>query len=135
MSAKHTPGNWRYEAETKTIRSVPTNYWLATMDSWDGAIDNAANAARIVACVNACERIEHPESLRENLDELGRRFNAAKTERDNLRAEVKLLREALAAFINLREAIRTVEISVESFNQLPTDEADKAIRAALQAAA
>lgn len=49
---KHTPTPWRYEASTKTIRSVPANYWLATMDSWDGAIDNEANADFIVKAVN-----------------------------------------------------------------------------------
>ena len=46
MSA--TPGPWRYEAATKTIRSK-SNYWLATMDSWDGAVDHGANAALIAA--------------------------------------------------------------------------------------
>jgi hypothetical protein len=48
MNAAHTPGPWRYEAGTKTIRSVPANYWLATLDSWDGAVNNAANA-RVMA--------------------------------------------------------------------------------------
>ena len=43
----HTPGPWTYEESTKTIRSVPTNYWLATMDSWDGAVDHKANAELI----------------------------------------------------------------------------------------
>lgn len=38
----------RYEASTKTIRSVPENYWLASMDSFDGAPDHEANA-RIMA--------------------------------------------------------------------------------------
>jgi hypothetical protein len=46
---KHTPGPWRYEPGTKTIRAVPSNYWLATMDSWDGAVDNNANARLIAA--------------------------------------------------------------------------------------
>lgn len=45
----HTAGPWRYEAATNTIRSVPANYWLATMDSWDGAISNDANAKLIAA--------------------------------------------------------------------------------------
>lgn len=34
----------RFEPSTKTIRSVPENYWLASMDSWDGAIDHGAMA-------------------------------------------------------------------------------------------
>lgn len=40
---------WRYEAPSKTIRSVPENYWIATMDSWDGAVDHEANAKLIAA--------------------------------------------------------------------------------------
>ena len=51
----HTPGPWRYEEETRTIRAVPSNYWLATMDSWDGAINNEANAALIAAAPTLLE--------------------------------------------------------------------------------
>lgn len=40
---------WQYEASTKTIRSVPENYWIATMDSWDKAVDHEANAKLIAA--------------------------------------------------------------------------------------
>lgn len=46
---EHTPGPWIYESETKTIRSKPANYWLASMDSWDGAVNNEANARLIAA--------------------------------------------------------------------------------------
>ena len=46
---KHTPGPWHYEDGTKTIRSETTNYWIATMDSWDVAVDHGANAALIAA--------------------------------------------------------------------------------------
>jgi len=28
----------RYEPGTKTIRTVPGNHWVATLDSWDGTI-------------------------------------------------------------------------------------------------
>jgi len=28
----------RYEKGTRTIRSVPENYWIASLDSWDGAV-------------------------------------------------------------------------------------------------
>ena len=35
---------WRYEESTKTIRAVPSNHWIASMDSWDGAEDHEANA-------------------------------------------------------------------------------------------
>lgn len=51
----HTPGPWRYEASTKTIRSVPTNYWLATMDSWDGAVNHEANALLIASAPDLLE--------------------------------------------------------------------------------
>ncbi len=40
---------WRYEASTKTIRSVPENYWIASMDSWDGAVNHKSNARLIAA--------------------------------------------------------------------------------------
>jgi hypothetical protein len=40
---------WRYEKSTRTIRSVPENYWLASMNSWDNAVDHDANAALISA--------------------------------------------------------------------------------------
>lgn len=45
----HTPGPWRFEEGTKTIRAVPSNHWLASMNSWDGAVDHAANARLIAA--------------------------------------------------------------------------------------
>ena len=48
MQAKQ-PTEWRHELATKTIRSVPENYWVASMDSWDGAVDHAANARLIAA--------------------------------------------------------------------------------------
>jgi hypothetical protein len=61
----HTPGPWKYEAATKTIRSVPANYWLATMDSWDGAVNSPANAQLIAAApdllaalTNLCNKLE-----------------------------------------------------------------------------
>lgn len=45
----HTKAPWRLEASTKTIRSVPANYWIASMDSWDGAVDHEANGRLIAA--------------------------------------------------------------------------------------
>lgn len=38
---------WRYEKATKTIRSIPENYWIASMDSFDGAVDHEANGTLI----------------------------------------------------------------------------------------
>lgn len=40
---------WRYEPSTKTIRSVPENYWIASMDSCEGAVDHEENARLIAA--------------------------------------------------------------------------------------
>jgi hypothetical protein len=40
---------WRYEEATKTIRSVPENYWIATMDSFEGAVNHERNAKLIAA--------------------------------------------------------------------------------------
>ena len=47
-----TKGKWIYEKSTQTIRSSKENYWLVTMSSFDGAVDNEANAHRICQCVN-----------------------------------------------------------------------------------
>ena len=40
---------WRYEVATKTIRSVPENYWIASMNSFEGSVDHEANARLIAA--------------------------------------------------------------------------------------
>ena len=40
---------WRFEESTKTIRAVPSNHWIATMDSWDSAVDHKKNAQLIAA--------------------------------------------------------------------------------------
>jgi len=58
----HTPGPWEYEPSTKTIRAKPSNYWLATLDSWDGAIKHQNNAnARLIAAapelLEACQYV------------------------------------------------------------------------------
>lgn len=52
---KHTPGPWKYEEATKTIRSGRENYWLCTMDSWDGAVNHEANAKLIAAAPELLE--------------------------------------------------------------------------------
>ena len=55
---QHTEGPWRYEPETKTIRSVPANYWLASMDSWDGAVNHEANARLMAAAPKLLAALE-----------------------------------------------------------------------------
>jgi hypothetical protein len=42
------PTGARYEPGSKTIRSVPENYWLVTVDSWDSAVNHDASA-RVMA--------------------------------------------------------------------------------------
>ena len=56
---EHTPRPWRFEESTKTIRACPTNYWLATMDSFDGAVDHKANARLIAAAPDLLMLIEN----------------------------------------------------------------------------
>ncbi len=56
MTDQHStasPRPWRYEQGTKTIRVERENYWIATVDSFDGAVNNETNAALIVTAVNA----------------------------------------------------------------------------------
>lgn len=54
-----TPAPWRYEASTKTIRSVPGNHWLASMNSWDGAVDHEANARVMAASAQMLKALKH----------------------------------------------------------------------------
>ena len=60
---KYTKTPWRYEVATKTIRAVPSNYWLATMDSWDGAVNHQANAEFIVRACNSHEELVEAAEL------------------------------------------------------------------------
>ena len=54
----HTPGHWAYEHATKTIRARPSNYWLASMDSFDGAVCHEANARLIAAAPDLLAALE-----------------------------------------------------------------------------
>lgn len=60
-NAAHTPGPWIYEPSTKTIRARPSNYWLATMDSWDGAVNHEANARLIAAAPDLLAALQQIE--------------------------------------------------------------------------
>lgn len=62
------PGPWRYERGTRTIRSVPENYWLATLDSWDGAVDNEANAPLMAAAPELAAELQRLVALIERED-------------------------------------------------------------------
>lgn len=72
-----TPAPWRYEAATKTIRSVPANYWLATMDSWDGAVNHEANAKLIAAAPEMLEALHSVTRLLDQSPATGARVSEA----------------------------------------------------------
>lgn len=71
---EHTPGPWRYEFETRTVRTVPGNHWLGTLDSWDGAVvrQRDANGALMAAAPDMLKELEaiaeslasHPDAAR-----------------------------------------------------------------------
>ena len=54
---KALPTKLKYSEGTKTIRTDPENYWFASMNSWDGALDHEANAAELVRRWNAHEEL------------------------------------------------------------------------------
>ena len=50
-SPAHNEGPWEYQPSSGTIRDR-SNHWIATMDSFDGAVDNHANGRLIAAAPN-----------------------------------------------------------------------------------
>lgn len=59
MTDQHTPGPWRFEESTKTVRTVLQNYWLVRLDSWDaGEVNHEANARLIAAAPDLLEALE-----------------------------------------------------------------------------
>jgi len=44
--------DWTYQEKTKTIRTVPGNHWVCSMNSWDGALNHSKNAWSIVILHN-----------------------------------------------------------------------------------
>jgi hypothetical protein len=96
QNASHTPGPWRYEASTQTIRSVPANYWLATVDSFEGAVNHDTNARLIAASpallnsleevVRICEAMRYTVGLGKNQLERIERAKAVVAEAKGLAA-------------------------------------------------
>jgi hypothetical protein len=74
MDAKCTPGPWKVHSENPNIVNMQApakrggGYMYAACGGSD-ILGNAANAARIVACVNGCEGL-NPAAYREVLDAL-----------------------------------------------------------------
>lgn len=89
----HTPGPWRYEPATRTIRSEPANYWLATLDSWDGAIreQNDSNARIMAASPKLLE------ALLVALPYVEDALDSPVFKRQAVRAHVAQIRAAIAA--------------------------------------
>jgi hypothetical protein len=87
---KHTPEPWEYwnersgEENTFNIQCVRGDIVAICDDHWDrrGDDTNEANAARIVACVNALDGIPDPAAFVE-------RARAVEAERDELRNAAK----------------------------------------------
>ena len=63
---------WRYEEKTQTIRSVPENYWIATMVSWDAAVNHTANAKLIAAAPELLEAAKKALALLEGAEYITR---------------------------------------------------------------
>jgi hypothetical protein len=79
MSTKHQPGPWRVEYygagdQIDACEIMAGGYYIAKIHEWSSpdpqCSGRAATAERIVACVNACEGIADPASLRAQRDEL-----------------------------------------------------------------
>lgn len=79
MSTKHQPGPWRVEYygagdQIDACEIMAGGYYIAKIHEWSSpdpqCSGRAATADRIVACVNACEGIADPASLRAQRDEL-----------------------------------------------------------------
>lgn len=64
-TTKHTPTPWHLHKRTEIICNLedPMNGPIAATDYLGESERDAANAARIVQCVNACEGIEDPAAL------------------------------------------------------------------------
>lgn len=72
----HTPGPWHTHCQYHTkIATSDDKTLIATCGIMEIGVEEAeANAARIVACVNACEGIENPEAVGEVFDVLSGMF-------------------------------------------------------------
>lgn len=105
--SKHTPGPWYVSGQT-ILQDSERYSQIATLlrmtfkakpnGEYHPCEEMEANAARIVACVNACEGIDDPaqfvQNMRSDNRDLLHRLGNAEVENEALRAEI----EALKAF-------------------------------------
>jgi len=49
---------WIFEKETMTIRTVPENYWIASLNSWDNALNHEENGEIAAAAPELLEAIK-----------------------------------------------------------------------------
>lgn len=116
MAGKHTAGPWtaeiskcathwviRHSARGKgdgyNNRVAETCQWSPASGPQIGPSESAANAARIVACVNACEGIDDPSAIREVVEAAKRALNYIANTESELGIELQsgdMLRAALA---------------------------------------
>lgn len=118
---KHTPEPYKYRSESPFF--VLDHAGNIVADCYTGAIigDEAkANAARIVACVNACAGIDN-ETLADMSQYFGKQgrtyytlvadMREAQAERDNLKKEVQSLKrdkdQALTAYERIKKSMST----------------------------
>lgn len=86
MSAeqKHTPEPWRVAKDTRTI--VTNRIQIAHAWMFGGG-QGVANAARIVACVNACAGMDDPQAVIDQAARAALMLGEALSERDKAVAE------------------------------------------------
>lgn len=82
----HTPEPWKTEGGPEIYDA--TDCLIVYVDGCPKitTAEDDANAARIVACVNACAGIENPEDLRRQRDELKTELDKAYSEIERLKA-------------------------------------------------
>ena len=105
---QHTPGPWKYERIGNGIKIMNAGGYVLTSTNDGLAYEkaHAANAARIVTCVNFLEGDLTTNEINAGAmkyGQLNRLHSEAIAERDALRGQVAALREALQSTIDVNE--------------------------------
>lgn len=101
MSKQHMPGPWKVQDE------------ILGADNGGGSLTalgdlrsfNPADAARMVACVNACEGIPHPEAISDMIDAL----RIAMTSNENLHHLVTNADERITSVVALSAILKALK--------------------------